>query len=225
MRLMKLFTWLFLLVLFIGTKAWAQEDQKIEVSVNLGWTAADGVSGDHVLAADGNFYNAIDPKDAFSWSLTGEYFITDNIEIGFMYDDQKSKLEVTGTAKRQIGDMDIRGYHGIFSYNFGEKGERMRPFFLAGIGGTHYSSVDVTVNGIPGTIDGNMKASATFGGGIKYYATRNLGLRLQARWTPTYITTNSNDGWWCDPFYGCYVVGNAQYSNQFEFTAGVNLHF
>jgi opacity protein-like surface antigen len=222
---MKFLSWIFLLLLFFGTKAWAQEDQKIEVSVNFGWTAADGVSGDHVLAADGNFYNAIDPKDAFSWCVTGEYFLTDNIELGFLYDDQKSKLEVTGTAKTQVADMDIRNFHGIFSYNLGEKGERMRPFLFFGIGGTHYSSVDVEVNGVRGTIDGNTKASATLGGGIKYYATRNVGLRLQGRWTPTYITTNSNDGWWCDPFYGCYVVSGAQYSNQFEFTAGVNLHF
>ena len=211
-------------LLLTGTRAWAQEDQKIELSVNLGWTAADGVGGNNVLASDGNVYNEIDPKDAFSWGFTGEYFVTENIEVGFLYDDQKSKLEITGTATRQIGDMDIRNYHGIFSYNFGEHGERMRPFFLAGIGATHYSSVDFAFNGVPLTIDGNTKASATFGGGIKYYATKNIGFRLQGRWTPTYVKTDE-DGWWCDPFWGCYVTGNAQYSNQFEFTGGINLRF
>jgi hypothetical protein len=32
-------------------------------------------------------------------------------------------------------------------------------------------------------------------------------------------------GWWCDPYWGCYVVGNAQYSNQFEFTGGLTFKF
>jgi hypothetical protein len=44
------------------------------------------------------------------------------------------------------------------------------------------------------------------------------------RWTPTYIKTDAA-GWWCDPFWGCYLVGNAQYSNQFTFEGGVTFRF
>jgi hypothetical protein len=32
-------------------------------------------------------------------------------------------------------------------------------------------------------------------------------------------------GWWCDPYWGCYLVGNSQYSNQFQFTGGVTVRF
>ena len=29
----------------------------------------------------------------------------------------------------------------------------------------------------------------------------------------------------CDPFWGCYVVGNAQYSNQFDVSGGIMFRF
>jgi hypothetical protein len=32
-------------------------------------------------------------------------------------------------------------------------------------------------------------------------------------------------GWWCDPWWGCYVVGDAQYSNQFEIIGGISFRF
>jgi len=32
-------------------------------------------------------------------------------------------------------------------------------------------------------------------------------------------------GYWCDPYWGCAVVGNAQFSNQFELSAGLTLRF
>ena len=30
---------------------------------------------------------------------------------------------------------------------------------------------------------------------------------------------------WCDPYWGCYTVGDAQYSNQWELSGGVTLRF
>jgi len=78
--------------------------------------------------------------------------------------------------------------------------------------------------GQQGEIGGNAKFSGTFGAGLKLYPGRHAGVRLQARWTPTYIKSDS-EGYWCDPYWGCYTVGNAQYSNQFELTGGITLHF
>ena len=56
------------------------------------------------------------------------------------------------------------------------------------------------------------------------YPSPNLGVRFGARWTPTYIKSDAA-GWWCDPWWGCYVVGDAQYSNQFELSGGVAFRF
>jgi hypothetical protein len=62
------------------------------------------------------------------------------------------------------------------------------------------------------------------GAGAKFYGASNFGARVGVRWTPTYIKSDAN-GYWCDPYWGCYLTGNAQYSNQFEFNGGITLRF
>ncbi len=49
---------------------------------------------------------------------------------------------------------------------------------------------------------------------------------MTTRWTPTYINTDPT-GYWCSPFWpgGCWIVGEANYSHQFEFNAGLILRF
>ncbi len=51
-----------------------------------------------------------------------------------------------------------------------------------------------------------------------------FGLRLEARWTPTYIKSDP-EGYWCDPYWGCYIVGDAEFSNQYELSGGIILRF
>ncbi|HSP06261.1 MAG TPA: outer membrane beta-barrel protein [Acidobacteriota bacterium] len=219
-----LFIGMVFLFLICGATAWAAEP-KGEVSVMLGWTFSDGVSGDNYLAPDGNVYNRIDPKDSFSWGFSGEFYVTENAEVGFLYDRQQSKLEVSGTTTREVGNMAVDNYHGIFSYNFGESDATMRPFMLAGIGATHFAGLTFTgFNGASHEIPSETKVSATIGGGVKIYPSHSVGFRLQARWTPTYVKSDSA-GWWCDPYWGCYVVSNAQYANQFEMAGAFSVRF
>jgi outer membrane protein W len=209
----------------LGTSAWAQ-DARVEVSGNAGWTFSDGVSSSTTIrGGDGNLYNRIDPKDSFSWNFTAGYFLNENLELEFLYGQQQSKLEVSGTATTEIGDFKIKNYHGIFSYNFGDSRAKARPYVFLGAGATDYPGLSFTrLNGSVAEIGGSAKFSGTFGAGVKVYPSKTAGLRLQARWTPTYIKTDST-GYWCDPYWGCYVTGNAQYSNQFELTGGLTLRF
>ncbi len=225
MKNLRILFWILSGLFLASSSAWSQDAPKVEFSFTLGWTFSDGVSGETVvLGPDGNLYDRIDPKDSSSWGFTGEYFVTDNIGVGFLFNRQKSKLEVGGTATREIGDLNLDNYHGTFSYNFGSSDTRARPFLQMGIGATHYGEVGFELNGNQGNIDGLTKASVTVGGGLKFFATKNIGFRLQARLTPTYISTDE-DGWWCDPFWGCYTVGNVQYSNQIEMGGGINIRF
>jgi hypothetical protein len=211
--------------LLLGAPAWAQ-DPRVEISGNAGWTFSDGVSSDTgILAGDGNFYNRVDPKDSFSWNLTAGFFITEHWEIEFLYGQQESKLTFGGTATIEVGDFKIKNYHGVFAYNAGDAHSSARPYVFFGAGVTDYPGLSFTrLNGQAAEIGGNSKFSGTFGLGVKVYPGKKAGLRLQARWTPTYIKSDS-EGYWCDPYWGCYVVGNAQYSNQFEFTGGLTLRF
>jgi outer membrane protein W len=209
----------------LGSSAWAQ-DHRFEVGASAGWIFSDGVSSDTtVRGGDGNLYNQIDPKDSFAWGVNLGYFVNENSELEFLYSQQPSKLVVSGTASKEIGDFNIKTYHGAYAFNFGETDAAVRPYVFIGAGATSYPGLSFTrLNGTAGEIGGNTKFSGTAGLGVKIYPSKSAGLRLQARWTPTYIKSDS-EGYWCDPYWGCYVVGNAQYSNQFEFTGGITLRF
>jgi hypothetical protein len=117
-------------------------------------------------------------------------------------------------------DMNLDNYHANFVYNFGDADIRVRPFVFIGIGATSYG--DAEFNGR--TIDGMAKFSWAFGGGVKAFVSENIGFKGTFRWTPTYIKTEG-EGWWCDPWWGCYPVGSVYYANQIEFSGGIVARF
>ena len=129
-----------------------------------------------------------------------------------------------GTTNLELGDASVYNYHGYFAYNFGESDATVRPYVLGGLGATQYGSLSVTAAGATREIGGETQFSSTWGAGVKVFPGPRFGIRLEGRWTPTYIKSDAV-GWWCDPFWGCYVVGDAQYSNQFELSGGIVLRF
>jgi opacity protein-like surface antigen len=202
----------------------AMAQGKVEVSGLFGWTLSDGVTGDAYKAPDGNTYNAVDLKDSFNWGLMFGVMASDNFEVGFMFNQQLSALGLEGTKNRELGDMSINSYHGYFAYNFGDADAKLRPYILGGIGATSYGAVSYTdATGKPSSTSGETQFSTTWGAGVKFYPSPRLGLRIGMRWTPTYIKSDPT-GWWCG-YWGCYVVGDAQYANQFDFSGGVTIRF
>jgi opacity protein-like surface antigen len=202
---------------------------KVEVSVIYGVTISDGVSGNNVVAGDGNIYNRLDPKDSGSLGLSVGVHVTENAEVGFMYAHQMSKLVAGGTRERELGDMGVSSYHGYFAYNFAPNDSHLVPFIYGGLGATNFSSVDTTTGTVGGsvttrTIPGESQFSTTWGGGVKFFPAPHIGIRVVGSFTPTYIKSDAA-GWWCDPYWGCYLVGNAQYSNQLSLSGGVTLRF
>ena len=101
----------------------------------------------------------------------------------------------------------------------------VRPYLMIGFGATNYGSVDFTRgNGVAASTGSETQFSTTWGAGVKLFGSGNVGGRVGLQWTPTYIKTDS-EGWWCDPYWGCYVVGDAQYSNQFQLQGGITFRF
>ena len=212
------------LISLAAVPAFAQQP-KAEVGVFAGWVFSDGVSGDNFKAGDGNIYNRVDPKDSFGWGLDVGVFAGPNTEVGFIYASQPTKLTVSGTATKEVGDQTANSYHGYVAYNWGEGDAPVRPYFLFGLGATSYSDVAfTTAAGTARTIPGISRFSTTWGAGVKVYGKGRVGGRFGARWTPTYIKSDAA-GYWCDPYWGCYIVGDAQYANQFDLNGGITIRF
>jgi hypothetical protein len=212
------------LVSIVAVPAFAQ-NPKAEVGVFAGWVFSDGVSGDNFKAGDGNTYNRVDPKDSFGWGLDVGFFASPNAEVGFIFAQQPTQLTVSGTSTKEVGDQTINTYHGYFAYNWGEGDARVRPYFLFGLGATSASEVAfTTAAGVARTIPGGSRFSTTLGAGMKVYGSGRVGARFGARWTPTYIKSDAT-GYWCDPYWGCYLTGSAQYANQFDLNGGITVRF
>jgi opacity protein-like surface antigen len=200
----------------------ASAQYRAEISGFAGYTFADGVTFPGVEVPEtGQIFNTIEPTNAFSWGAELSFFITENAQAGAVFDRHQSSLRVLGPASRlEVADMNVDNYHAVFTYNFGDDYASARPYVQGGIGATRYSSFSVEDR----EIDGETRFSTTWGAGIKIYPADVFGVRLGVRWTPTYIRSDPA-GWWCDPFWGCYVASNAQFSNQFEFSGGLSLRF
>jgi opacity protein-like surface antigen len=207
----------------VASAAWAQEP-RVEISGTVGYTFSDGVSGSAV-EIEGDEFTRIDPKDALSYGGRIGFLVTPNVEVGALFSLQSTKLELGGVRTAEIGDETIYNYHGYVAYNFGDAEATVRPYVLGGLGATQFGSVSVSFAGRSAEIDGNTQFSTTWAAGLKMFPSPNFGIRLEARWTPTYIKSDAA-GWWCDPWWGyCYVVGDAQYANQYELGGGITLRF
>jgi hypothetical protein len=200
------------------------QSSRVEVSGIFGWTISDGVDGQGILAGDGNVYNAVDVKDSFSWGFGVGVLATEQAEVGFLFNQQMSTLRVDGTAVREVGDMKVNSYHPYFAYNFLYADSKVRPFVLLGLGATNYASVPFTAGGTQRETGSETQFSSTWAAGVKVFPSPKVGLRAAINWTPTYIKSDAA-GWWCDPYWGCYLVGDAKYANQFTFNGGVTFRF
>jgi len=199
--------------------------QRFEASFNAGYTTSEGIKFNPTLIG-GVLYDEVDLKDGGSFSLTGGVYASPNALIEFMYARQSSELTARGaTQEVSISKMNIDNYHVNFVYNWGESDAKLRPYAFVGLGATSYSpSGDVLVGAAGRRLDGDTQFSTTWGAGVKYYVAPSVGVKASLRWTPTYIKSDPA-GYWCDPFYGCWLLSDPDYSHQFEFAGGITFRF
>jgi len=196
---------------------------RVEVGVGVGYTLSEGIRTDERLAFPG--YDRAEVNSGPSFHLSFGVYTTPQFLIEFIYGRQDSKLTAEGNvvSKIDVAELKVDNYHGAFTYNWGEEDAKIRPFATIGFGATNYSFGNNLVTG-GGQIPGDTQFSTTWAGGVKFYPSPKFGVKVMARWTPTYIKTDSA-GYWCDPFYGCWVVGDPDYSHQFDLSGGIVIRF
>jgi hypothetical protein len=194
--------------------------QRVEINPFFGYSASDGVSIDP-LVFGGEVWDAIDIQDGISYGSHVGVFVNENAEIGFLWSRQDSVLAGEGTSPMEFANMPVMNYHALFTYNWGDADATASPFIFGGLGATTYSPEDAMGQSFE---RGETQFSSTRGTGVKVYpGGSKVGFAAMLRWTPIYIKSDP-DGYWCG-YYGCYVVGDTQYANQFEFSGGVSFRF
>jgi opacity protein-like surface antigen len=197
--------------------------QGVDASFSVGYSASEGISTENrPLLAE--FYDTLAVDSGASINLTFGYLFNENMGAEFLWARQNSRLQLDGPAgKLPFSELAVYNYMFNFVYHWGAGDAALRPYAFGGLGATGYSFGDLLVPGT-GNIDGETRFSTNWGGGVKYYFTPNVGAKFGVRWTPTYIKSDPA-GIWCDPFYGCWAVADADYSNQFETSVGLTVRF
>jgi opacity protein-like surface antigen len=120
-----------------------------------------------------------------------------------------------------IRDVDVLGLkvgqlHGVFLFEKIAYGKKARPYFLLGAGATFFNPDH--------GFDTKSKFSWSIGAGVKADMSDKVGLKVQGKYNPSYLSDDWG-GTWCDPFYGCYAVADPDYLDQGEFSAGLMYKF
>jgi len=156
-------------------------------------------------------------NNSFNYGAALDVRLSDDLLIELLY-----IRTVTGVSLRKefyqtvekLFDMNVE-YFQAGAHIETETG-RFRPFAAFTIGATYFNPKDYNY-------EGDWKFSFTAGGGIKYYFTDNLGVRLQWRFlVPIYFTSASifcNNG-----YCGIFVTGGT-YLLQYDLTAGLVFSF
>ena len=154
----------------------------------------------------------LDVRESFTWGVQLARLFTTHWGAEALWSQQQSALEGE-TASSDPFDfftMTIRQLQGNVIYEFRAGDAKVRPFVFGGIGATFFSAAD---------LQSETKLSIGYGGGLKYFASRGIGLRAHARFKPTALRDESA-GDVCDPFGFC-----QSWLSQVEFAAGVIVRF
>lgn len=200
-----------LLLIVVALPCFAQ--QRFELQPFVGYKYGGGVG----VGPNGLGVNRINIDSSIAYGATATFNPAARLGVEFMWNRQPTNASATysggGSYPTKIG-VTLDQFHGNFLFSLADHGSKVEPFILLGFGATD----------MHGSGSATTKFSFGVGGGVKYFVSRHVGFRLQARFTPTYAYTTSG-GVWCNWWGYCWTIPNDHFLNQGDVTAGVILRF
>lgn len=178
--------------------------QGFELTAFFGYTTPGGLKHDSRTVED------LKLSGSSTWGAGAGYFFSPRFGVEASWARVGSGVELTSAgATQEMFDVTIDQLQGSFVYQFGSAESRWRPFLTAGAGAAILNSSD---------IDSESKLSFNVGAGVKWLPWTRFGVRLHAKYTPTYLNDGGSD--FCDPFGFC-----QDWLHQFELLGGVVFRF
>ena len=152
----------------------------------------------------------LEASDSDSYGLAVDLNVDRYNAFEFLWSRQDTDLEFNDFGsgfKRTVG-ITIDQYQ--FGWLMQGGDDKIKPFFTFHLGWGDFS---------PDRGSGETEFNWSLGGGAKIFFNDTLGLRLGARWTPTYV--DSDPAYFCNVYGFCYTVSDYDYFNQVEMSAGL----
>ena len=181
--------------------------QKFEVTPFIGYRIGGGFQ-DSVTNVD------LEINDSESYGIVLGMNMTSETQVEFMYSHQTSELKPKGLfSPASLTGLDIDHFHIGGSYIFNPK-QKFRPFVQGGVGLSH-------INPDRAGLSSETRFSFGIGGGLKYYLTKHIGLRLDGR--ALGMLLNNNSSIFCSG--GCTIEVQGDTLWQFEANLGIIFAF
>jgi opacity protein-like surface antigen len=149
-------------------------------------------------------------KGSFTFGAEVRRFFSDHLGAAASYSQQSTALEIgTSSGSANLFDMELGTLQGHLVYRFTGPQADLQPFLCVGAGAAFLSATD---------LQDETKFAWSIGGGIAYSASHVLGLRAQARYSPTHLNGSTSTS--CAPFGFCQGT-----LNQIEVLGGVSVRF
>lgn len=202
------------LLLMIPSVALAQET-RFEVTPYFAWRHGNDIGDVSGLE--------VDLESGVAYGFMVDVRITGGLYAEFIYSHRNTPGTVfvpVGVAPGvPAGTFDIEGsvdyYQGGLLYQFDTRYYGLKPFIVGTLGAGSLS---------PEGTDGSTNFSVSFGGGVKYMFSRNIGFRGEYRLFST-STDFVERGGWCDWWGFCYTGLFEQNLYQSQFAAGIIIGF
>jgi outer membrane protein W len=212
---MKIFKiWIAATALVFVASLSARAQGRFEVTPFVGYET----SGSYPITSTNGLVDSLRLNGSTAYGGFIDYSLTENFQPEFIWDHNNTSYSAHNIATNSYFNAyhsDVDQFQFGMIYMFRSSEVRLRPYFGVGLGFTHESNSN-----------GNPDRTAfgwNIGGGVKYYATRHIGLRGDIRYMPTY--GSSSLATYCDPFFGCYNANVHNYLNRANMVGGVIFRF
>jgi Outer membrane protein beta-barrel domain len=200
--------------LFLLAAGAARAQDKFEITPFAGWES----SGSYPVNSNTGTVNNLRLNSSPAYGVFLDYGLTEHFQPEFMWDHNNTSYSAHDILTNSYfnayhSDVDQFQFGGIYMFRSSEV--KLRPYVGASLGFTHEGNNN-------GASDRTAFAFG-LGGGVKYYATRHIGLRGDIRYLPTFGSTSTQI--YCDPFFGCYQANVHNYLNRANLVGGMVFKF
>ena len=163
-------------------------------------------------------FSEVSVEPCLAYGITVGYIFDETYVLEIMWNRQDTELkgsEGTLTQGVHLFDATFDQYQFNGLIHFREQEDWFRPFVLIGLGLSHLNP--------RGDLSGSVNFSFGLGGGMKFYLGKHLGIRLQGRYAPTYLSSFTTV--YCSLPGACAVATSGNFIHQGEITGGVFVRF
>lgn len=160
-------------------------------------------------------------KSSENYGVVTDISIWRNLQGEFIWNRQPTSLTthnpVNGTYTF-LSKMSLNSYLFGVAYQFRESKKKLRPFAGVGFGFAHYGVPPIAGQQV---LNFTNRYAFNMVGGVKYFFTRNFGIRTEVRWSPSDTTYKETDI--------CYSLGGdvpcKKYNSAHQWQANIGLIF